>query len=56
MLLFNIFTFLAFLAGVILILHPILSNEEYPENGDVICIIMGIASVCLGFYMLNHPY
>ena len=52
---FIIFTILAFLSGIVLILHPLFSVEEYPENGKIICVILGCFSIMLGFYMLNNP-
>ena len=55
MIIFNIVTILAFIAGMILILHALFSEEEYPENGRLICIIFGILSVLLSFYMYLRP-
>lgn len=53
--LFNIFTFVAFLSGLVLIGHSIFSDEDYPDNERFICVIIGIASIVLGFFMLNTP-
>lgn len=45
---------LAFLLGTFLFLHPIFSKSEYPSNGRIYCIVVGIVLISIGFYMENN--